>query len=197
MAGWHNPQMMIPMAQPIGGLDSRRDAVLISEFPSVRDTVHHATSTTVNRYRMHWRILQVWDSFDNDCLTYFNTLVIDADRAALVMTANGLQTLFAAVNGEEARTEEDIKGYLLSFAMEVHNCAARGKNGAPLPSDSHASFIRISSGAGNYGLVGGISDFAMYVNEQNRICLVGEVKNPWMVTPQLIDEVLNGKFYKF
>jgi hypothetical protein len=111
------------------------------------------------------------------------------------MTANGLQTLFAAVNGREARTEEDIKAYLLSFVMEVHNCAARANNGAPLPSDLHASFIRISAGAGNYGLVG-VSDFAMYADEQQRICLVGEVKNPWMVTPALIDEVLNGKFYK-
>jgi hypothetical protein len=53
---------------------------------------------------------------------------------------------------------------------------------APLPSDSHASFVRISAGAGNYGLLG-VSDFAMYADAQIRACLVGEVKN------------LNGKIY--
>jgi hypothetical protein len=179
------------MDEPIDALNSRRDAVLLSDFP-VRDAPHQTTSTTKSRYRMRWRTLERWNNFEDGCLNYFHTVVTEADRAALIMNNFGLQRLFASVNSRPARTEEDIKGYLLTFVMEVHNDAARGTNGAPLPSDSHATFIRTSGGAGNAGLNGN-TDFAMYADLQRRPCLVGEVKNPWMVTPQLIDEVLNGK----
>ena len=185
------PVPMAPLAYPF---DTRRDAVLVSEFPTVRDAAHPATSTTKSRHRLRWRVLQPWDAFEHHAIDYFATVFTAADRQALIITATGLYQLFAAVNDTEARTEADIKSLLLQFIMEVHNIAARGKNGAPLPSDSHASVIRVEAGAGNYGLVG-VSDFGMYNDTQTRVCLVGEAKNPWNVTPQKIEEVLNGNFF--
>ena len=193
---WYTQNMgqPVPMAQPAYLFDTRRDAVLISEFPTVRDAAHTATSTTKSRHRLRWRLLQPWNAFENQVIDYFTTVFNTADREALIITATGLYQLFAAVNDAEARTEADIKSLLLQFIMEVHNIASRGKNGAPFPSDSHASVIRVEAGAGNYGLVG-VSDFGMYHDTQARVCLVGEVKIPWNVTPQKIDEVLNGNFY--
>jgi hypothetical protein len=193
---WYAQKMgqPVPMAQPAYPFDTQRDAVLVSEFPSIRDATHTATSTTKSRHRLRWRVLQPWNNFENQVIDYFTTAFNAADRAALIITATGLYQLFAAVNDSEARTEGDIKSLLLQFILEVHNIAARGKNGAPLPSDSHASVIRIEAGAGSYGLVG-VSDFGMYHDTHERVCLVGEAKNPWNVTPQKIDEVLNGNFY--
>ena len=174
------PVPMTPLAYPF---DTRRDAVLVSEFPAVRDAAHTATSATKSRHRLRWRVLQLWDAFGNQAIDYFTTVFTAADREALIITAMGLYQLFAAVNDTEARTEADIKSQvLLQFIMEVHNIAARGKNGAPLPSDSHASVIRLEADAGNYGLVG-VSDFGMYNDTQTRVCLVGKAKNPWNVTP--------------
>ena len=84
---------------------------------------------------MLWRTLQLWNGFENDCLAYFNTVFSAADRTALVIASNGLQTLFATVNAQEVRTKEDVKAYLLTLLWRC----ARGKNNARLPSDSHAS----------------------------------------------------------
>jgi hypothetical protein len=61
---------------------------------------------------------------------------------------------------------------------------------APLRSDLYASIVRIESGAASFGLVG-VSDFAMYNGTKHHICLVSEAKNPWNITPQKIDEVLD------
>ena len=191
---WNNQlDMGAPVAMTQNIFDSRRDAVLISEFPSIRDAPHTSTSVTKSRHRMRWRTLHRWNTFENDVINYFITQFTVGDRQSLIMSAEGLRQLFASVNNRPANTEEQVKAYLLQFVMEVHNIAARGENGAPLPSDFHASIVRVAAGAGNYGLVG-IPDFAMYHGEQQRICLLGEAKNPWNVTPQQITEVLNGTF---
>jgi hypothetical protein len=178
-----------PMTQPI--FDLQRQTVLISEFPSVHDAVHTSTSTTKSRCCLRWRILQPWNEFENLVADYFTTVFTANDATALIMHSGALWGLFAAVNGAEIYTEDDIRGYSLQFVQEVHNIVARGKNGAPLPSDWHASFVNVSSGSGNYGLIG-VPDFAMYHDLQQRVCSVGEAKNPWNVTPEQIDEVLNG-----
>jgi hypothetical protein len=190
---WYNPQIQgqgVAVAHP--AFDTRRDALLVSPLPTVRNPAHTSTSTTRSKYRLRWRTLQLWDAFENQVNDYFTTSFSQADAAATVIHAIGYQTLFDAVNGQEARTEADIKALLLEFVMRVHNIIARWTNGAPLPSDSHASIVKIESGAGSYGLAG-VCDFAMYNDDQARICLVAEAKNPWNVTPLKIQEVLNGK----
>lgn len=129
--------------------------------------------------------------FEDDATTYFRTVVTPADLAALVANLDGMRTLWLAVNLEEVRTEADIKHCIMTYVQKLQNQAANGVNGAPLPSDPHSSFIRIESGAGSYGLMG-VSDFAMLNVLEGRTTLVEEIKNPWIVTPQQIDEVIDG-----
>jgi hypothetical protein len=109
----------------------------------------------------------------------------------MILNRNGMQALWNAVDDVEVRTEAQIKLCIITYVKEIHNIAARGAQRAPLPSDFHASVVSVDAGAGSYGLVG-VSDFAMFNDREMRISAVGEVKNPWNVTPQHINEVIDG-----
>lgn len=168
-----------------------RGDVLVTSLPPVRDSVHTTTSTTKSRFRLRWDGLFEWTTFEADAIRYFTTVVTPPDLAALVANLDGMRTLWEAVTREEVRTEADIKHCIMTYVQTIQNQAANGANGTPLPSDQHSSFIRIEPGAGSYGLIG-VSDFAMLNVPDLRTTLVGEIKNPWTVTPQQIDDVIDG-----
>jgi hypothetical protein len=87
-------------------------------------------------------------------------------------------------------TEEDIKRCFMTFPGAVHGLAANGENGAPLPSDRHSAIFSNAAGAGSHGLVG-ICDL-VFLSQDNAVKALVEIKNPWMVSAQKIDEVLNS-----
>ena len=192
MALFNVANVGIPLNMNAGvNFDSTRGDVLVTALPPVRDAQHTATSVTKSRLRLRWRHLGEWQSFENDATHYFMNVVTPADLAEMILNRSGMQTLWTAVNDVEVRTEAQIKLCVITYVKEIHNIAARGAQNAPLPSDFHASFVSVDSGVGNYGLVG-VSDFAMFNDGEMRISAVGEVKNPWNVTPQDIDEVIDG-----
>lgn len=171
--------------------DLARGNVLATPLPPVRDALHTATSVTTSRYRLRWNRLSQWATFEDDMNNYFTNNVTAADIAALVMNFSGLQQFWNAVNESHIRTEAQIKLPFLTYAKEVHNIVANGMYGAPPPSDVHSSIVEVDSGAGSHGLVG-VSDFALRNDLEGRITVVGEVKNPWKVTPEQIDQVIDG-----
>ena len=79
-----------------------------------------------------------------------------------------------------------VFGNILGFVMATLPIAIVGLR---LPSDAHATFYPCGGGAGSWDLAG-VPDFVLrYVN---RVTALIEAKNPWRVTPQPINEVLNG-----
>jgi hypothetical protein len=172
-------------------LDSTRGTVLKTSLPPVRPALRTATSTTKSRFRLRWDELAEWHSFEDDAVAYFNNVVPPTDLAALIANYNGVKGLWEAVFGERVRTEADIKRCVLTYVRQIHNIAARGASSAPLPSDDHSTLVPIEPGAGSYNLLG-VSDFALFNELEQRVTAVAEVKNPWIVTPQMIDAVIDG-----
>ena len=88
-----------------------------------------------------------------------------------------------------AANEGDIKGILNTFVTEVHSAAANGLNDAPRPTDRHSELHRWEQGV-EANRLAGIPDFVMateYGHNPRRVTAVVEVKNPWQITPHLID----------
>ena len=89
--------------------------------------------------------------------------------------------------------EGEVRGRIQEFVLPVHSAAANGLNGAPRPTDRHSVLQRWEQGVEANHLAG-IPDFVMateYGNPQRRVTVLLEVKNPWQVTPALIDAVIN------
>ena len=118
-----------------------REEAFRAAFPIIQDAQHTTTSTTKSKYRLHWRILQLCDNFQDDVNNYFNTTFAQADATAMIMESGGYRLIFSTVNGVEAQTEADIKRLMFKFVETMHNTAARGQNGAPPPWDLHASLV--------------------------------------------------------
>jgi hypothetical protein len=180
----------LPLYNP-DPFNATRQTVLCTPLPSVRDAAHTATSTTTSRYRLRWSVLREWDSFAIDATNYFQTGVTAEDATALVANDIAVRSLWWAVQDQQVITEPDIKRCIMTYVQAIHNQAAIGARGAPLPSDRHAEFISIDRGAGNYNLVG-VADFAMRSLADGQPTLLGEVKNPWLVSPQQINQVIEG-----
>ena len=120
---------------------------------------------------------------------YWNT-VSQADRTALVVNQAQVQLMWQSVaNDPRILCEDDVKVSVDSYPKLFHRVAANGALGATLPSDIHSTIDRSALGAAQWGLTG-VPDFVMH--HLNRVTVLMEVKNPWLVTPQRIDEVINS-----
>ena len=167
-----------------------RESLLLTALPPFRHGPQPSTSVTRCRYRLRWNELHLWNNFGQSVSDYWNTQVSYADRAALVTTLQAIGERWNDIaNYPRTLTEDDIKGKIDTYPAYFHRCAANGANGAPLPSDRHSVPYRCSQGAGAFGL-SGVADFVM--TDLDRVTVVIEVKNPWLVTPQQIDQVIDG-----
>ena len=89
-------------------------------------------------------------------------------------------------------SEPDIKHCVRVYVQMIQNMAAIGEQDAPLPSDDHAELIPVEAGPGNCSLEG-VPDFALRSRGGDKlVTAVVEVKNPWVVTPRQIDQVIDG-----
>jgi hypothetical protein len=172
------------------GFNVARADVLGLALPPFRAGDHPSISTTRTRYRLRWNQLHVWNDFGTTVSNYWNIQVSQMDQAALVSTQNEIQGRWQSIaNNQRILSEDDIKSAIESYPLYHHRSSANGALGAPLPSDEHATADRCTQGAASWGLAG-VADFVMH--HLDRVTVVMEVKNPWLVTPQEIDEVLNG-----
>jgi Protein kinase domain len=152
-------------------------------------------STTRSTYRLHWNRLAHWDDFGARVIEYWNNTVTQNDKQAAVLHhgayshATQLVTLYS-----RAASEDQVKGYLRDFFVPVHSAAANGLNYAPPPSDRHSILQRWEQGVEANALAG-IPDFVMATEDAyplRRVTALLEVKNPWQVTPELIDQVIQS-----
>ena len=148
-----------------------------------------SASTTTSRYRLHWNRLDIWGDFANQVSAYWNS-VPPHDRNAMVATQSGLQDRWQRIaNNPRILTEDDVKSCVQEYPLVFHSYAANGEAGAPVPGDAHSTCYPCSLGANQWNLAG-VPDFVMHYID--RVTALIEVKNPWLVTPQRINDVLNG-----
>ena len=183
----HNEMAWYPGVNIV--FDVNRESLVGYSLPPFRAGDQPSASTTRSRYRLRWNQLAVWDDFGDRVSEYWNT-VPQADRNALVANQGELQGRWQFIaNNPRILSEDDIKQCMDSYPIACHLYAANGAQGAPLPSDIHCVADRCSLGASQWGLAG-VPDFVMH--HLARVTVVMEVKNPWLVTPQSIDEVLDS-----
>jgi hypothetical protein len=169
--------------------DVNREGLLSHSLPPFQAGDQPTTSTTTCRYRLRWNQLDLWNNFEDQVLTYWNTVALD-DRAALVALLNDLGVRWYVIaNDQRILSEDDIKVSIDLYPNHFHRIAANGQLGAPLPIDDHSTISRCTPGAAQWGLVG-VPDFVMH--GLNSVTALMEVKNPWLVTPQQIDEVIDS-----
>lgn len=169
--------------------DVNRQSLLGYHLPPFRVSDQPSALTTTSRYRLRWNHLDIWNDFGHRVSTYWNT-VPQADRTASVAAQIQLQDRWQSIaNNSRILSEDDIKACIDLYPISCHRFAANGALGAPMPSDIHSAPDRCTVGAAQWGLAGA-PDFVMH--HLDRVTALMEVKNPWLVPPQRIDEVLNS-----
>jgi hypothetical protein len=174
-------------------LDLPRYYVLTHSTPPVLISNLLTNSTTRSVYRLHWNTIAIWDDFGARVIQYWNT-VPQLDKQNNVMIGGEYGARFRAVGYSAAGNEGDVKALVNEFVQPVHSAAANGRDGAPRPSDPHSKLQRWEPGV-EANTQAGVPDFVMiteYGNPPRRVTAMVEVKNPWQVTPALIDQVIQS-----
>jgi hypothetical protein len=178
--------------------DLSREYILSSPTPPIRVANVLTNSTTRSTYRLHWNWLAPWEDFGDLVYRYWNNVVPQNDKQSNVYTQVAYSERVQMVaTFTSVANEGDVKGRIQDFVLPVHSAAANGFNGAPRPTDQHSILQRWEQGV-EANRLAGIPDFVMaseYGNPQRRITVLSEVKNPWQVTPALIDIVINGRIH--
>ena len=186
MAVPYNPQQQLLF-------DLSRDFVLTHSTPPVAVANVLTNSTTQSVYRLHWNTITPWNGFGNTVIQYWNA-VPQHDKQENVITQGAYADHFQSVGFSQAGNEGNIKALIDLFVQSVHSSAANGRNGAPRPSDRHSKLLRWEPGV-EANAHAGIPDFVMiseYGHHPHRVTAMMEAKNPWQVTPALIDQVIRG-----
>jgi len=173
--------------------DLSQDFVLTQSTPPVTVTNVLTNSTTQSVYRLHWNTITPWNGFGANVIQYWNA-VSQHDKQANVITQGEYGGHFQSVGFSQAGNEGNIKALIDLFVQSVHSSAANGRNGAPRPSDRHSKLLRWEPGV-EANAHAGIPDFVMiseYGHQPHRVTAMMEAKNPWQVTPALIDQVIRG-----
>ena len=176
--------------------DLSRNYVLTNPTPPVTVSNLLTNSTTRSVYRLHWNTIAHWNDFGAQVVQYWNA-VPQVDKQANVMTRTAYGDRFQDVGYSRAGNEGDVKALISAFVQPVHSSAANGRNGAPRPSDRHSNLQRWEQGVEANALAG-IPDLVMiteYGYAPRRVTVMVEVKNPWQVTPDRIDQVIQGIAY--
>jgi hypothetical protein len=135
------------------------------------------------RIRNHWTHLRQWHSFDQDVIDYWNQVPL-TDKSALVETQAMCTWLRGLCNGWDGNTDQLMRD---SRTMFVHNATATGVRERPPPSDGHSRW-----GMKELDLAGS-PEFAMYsMDGDRRVTAWMLTQSPWEVTPQDIDQLING-----
>jgi hypothetical protein len=172
--------------------DLSREALLNYSLPPFNAGADVSRSSTISSNRLRWNQLFLWNDFEQWVINYWNTQP-QVDKIALVAQYSTVTTIYnEVVHNGAFLTEDDVKTAINEYPLRYHNVAAIGQSRAPLPSDQHSKLVRCSQGAGQLGLAS-VPDFAMQ-SMTARTTVLMEVKTPWLVTPEQIDAVIDGKF---
>jgi hypothetical protein len=175
----------------VAQLDLAHEALLTYGLPPFNAGAHVSRSSTTSSNRLRWNQLLPWNDFQQRVIDYWNTQP-QADKLAFVANDSAVTRDFnRVVNNGAFLTEDDIKAAIDKYPLEYHNVAAVGHDHAPFPGDQHSKLTRCAQGAGQLGLAS-VPDFAMQ-SVTRRTTVLMEVKTSWLVTPQKIDEVIDGK----
>src|SRR5437762_1728311 len=175
--------------------DLSRTLVLSSPTPPIQVANELTNSTTRSTYRLHWNWIALWDDFGTLVHQYWNNVVPLVDKQINVF----MQVEYTAIVHDvstfrRVANEGEVKGRIKVFVEPVHSSATNGRNGTLRPSDQHSILQQWEPGVEANNLAG-IPDFVMateYGIPARRITAILEVKNPWQVTPILIDNVINS-----
>jgi hypothetical protein len=136
------------------------------------------------RVRNHWSHLRQWHNFDQDGVNYWNQ-VSQTDKSALVESQSLLYMTRTTSSHSGAYVDQIIRDY----HMSLHNSAATEVWHCPPPSDGHSRWAITEE------VLAGSPEFVMYSMDGNkRVTALVSVKSPWEITPQDIDQVINGNF---
>src|SRR5579859_2307253 len=182
---------------PANLFDCTRFTALSRFFPGIVDAPRLSSSLTRSRLRVHPRGIHRWNTFSQGLNDYYTNTFTAADSQAMVCLMGDLVALYNFTHLRPAANEGNVCSLLFQYIVNLHDVVARGYNGAPLPSDRHATLVQGHAGPNVPNTAEnperGIPDFAMVEGPHDRLCALIEIKNPWNVTPQSIEEVLNGE----
>ena len=132
------------------------------------------------RGRNHWIHLRQWNEFGRDVINYWKS-VPQSDKSALVVESRAL-----GIRQDIMRDLED-ESAMHVYPAAFHNSAATGFADSPLPSDGHSHWGYLYTG------LAGCPRFAMYSRDgQERVTALISLKSSWDLTPQHIDQLING-----
>jgi hypothetical protein len=180
--------------------DLSRQFILANPTPPVQVANVVTNSTTRSTYRLHWNWLAHWEGFGDLVSQYWNQAVSQIDKQRNVyMQATYRNAVQSITTDLRVSNEGNIRLCIDKFVVDVHSAAANGLNGAPRPTDQHSKLQRWEQGVEAKHLAG-IPDFVMaseyaYGQLPRRMTVMLEVKNPWQVTPALIDAVINSTIH--
>jgi hypothetical protein len=175
--------------------DLSREYILSHPTPPIQIADSHSASTTRSTHRLHWNGIALWADFGDLVHQYWNNVVTQDDKQTYVFDTGAYRQIVQGIATDtRVSNEGNVKVCIDAFPVVIHSAAANGRNGAPRPSDRHSKLERWGTGIEGNG-VAGIPDFVMATEIlyfPRRITAMIEVKNPWLVTPALIDNVING-----
>jgi hypothetical protein len=138
------------------------------------------------RIRNHWTHLRQWHSFGQDVVDYWTQVPL-TDKSALVESQDmyrWLRGYYHRSNGSEIYADRLIQDYRI---MYLHNAVATGVWDRSPPSDRHSRWAMTELD------MAGSPQLAMYsMDGDNRLTAWMLTKSPWEVTPQDIDQIING-----
>jgi hypothetical protein len=182
--------------QPV--LDMTREFVLTYPTPTIQIADRHTVSTTLSAFRLHWNTLEEWRGFADLVTAYWNNNVTPNDKQSLVYNGGEYGGRYRRLSSgiSRAANEGDVSSLHNEFVTPVLGNAANGIDNAPLPSDRHSRLQRWSQGVEARALAG-IPDSVMVTDfghpgYPRRITAMVEIKNPWRVTPDLVDQVIQS-----
>lgn len=121
---------------------------------------------------------------------YWDNVVPIWDKQALVVVSSTYWDRWGDVTNPASTSEGNIKDAFRDFPQKIQNFLGAS---VPFPSDVHSAIAPChAGGASNWGLVG-TPDFVLHNHRGTySVTAVVEIKTPWNVTPQQIDQVLDG-----
>jgi hypothetical protein len=175
--------------------DLSREYILSHPTPPIQIADSHSASTTRSTYRLHWNGIGLWGDFGDLVHQYWNDMVTQGDKQRNVFDTGAYrQTVQGIAMDTRVANEGNVNICIDAFPVIIHSAAANGRNGARRPRDRHSKLERWGNGIEGNNMAG-IPDFVMATEiayPPRRITAMMEVKNPWQVTPALIDNVING-----
>jgi hypothetical protein len=171
-------------------LDVSRQQILDLQLQEPQIGFPLTNASTLSAYRVGPNVVYRWDDFAGQAIQYLTQVVPQADKLALIAMSGEVNSIYNNVGLEVIENEGDVKAMIDREPMRFHQMLTSTGDGQPLPSDRHSELKRFA-----YGMrLAGWSDYFFRSADMTRPTVMMEGKCPWKVTPESIEQVLNGTF---